>query len=159
MVLQLIRKSEILTLSVEEPVDSSLAAWLHSQLRERHVTAETVAADARVGEATISGILHKGHSPKIETLFRLADYFGTSHLDILFISGHLQWGDQLPGAPMPGQPHSDESNMEWQLIQEFRRVPAELRPDALAAVHMFTRAAKRPAYRIIGEDEHEAEDE
>ena len=159
MVLQLTRNSDLLTLSVEEPVDSSLAAWLQSQLRERHVTIETVAATAHVGEATISDILHKGHIPKIETLFRLADYFGTSHLDILFISGHLQRGDQLPGAPKPGQPPPDESNMEWQLIQEFRRVPADLRQDALDAIHMLTRAAKRPAYRIIGEDEHEGEED
>jgi hypothetical protein len=80
-------------------------------------------------------------------------------IDILFISGHLQRGDQLPGAPKPGQPPPDESNMEWQLIQEFRRVPADLRQNALDAIHMFTRAAKRPAYHIIGEDDPEGKDE
>ena len=138
---------------------SSLADWLRSQLKERNVKAYTVAVHAGIGTATLNDILHKGHIPKIETLFRLADYFGVSRVDILLITGHLQRGDQLPGAPQPGQPHSDESDMEWQLIEEFRRVPPELQPEALAAIRMFARLAKRPTYRIIGEGEPEGEDE
>ena len=138
---------------------SSLADWLRSQLKERNVKAYTVAVHAGIGTATLNDILHKGHIPKIETLFRLADYFGVSRVDILLITGHLQRGDQLPGAPKPDQPHSDESDMEWQLIEEFRRVPPDLRSDALAAVQIFARLAKRPSYRVIGEDEHEGKDE
>ena len=43
--------------------------------------------------------------------------------------------------------------MEWQLIQEFRRIPSEYQPDALAAIRLFTRLAKRPTYTIIDEDD------
>ena len=39
---------------------TKLAAWLGGQLKERDVTAQTVAARARVGEATISDILING---------------------------------------------------------------------------------------------------
>ena len=46
-------------------------------------------------------------------------------VDSLFIAGHLRLGDELPGAPEPGQDHRDEDDKEWQMIEEFRRLPAD----------------------------------
>jgi hypothetical protein len=55
---------------------TDLAQWLRSQ-RDRHNMSQLAASfNAGVGQATISGILKKGHVPRVDTLFRLADYFG-----------------------------------------------------------------------------------
>ncbi len=42
--------------------------------------------------------------------------------------------------------------MEWRLVKEFRRIPRELHPDALAAIRTISRAEKRLRYRVIGDD-------
>jgi hypothetical protein len=50
----------------------------------------------------------------------------------------------LPSAPQPVQNHSDESDLEWQLLDEFRRIPRELRLDAVVLAQSFRRLAKVP---------------
>ena len=66
---------------------SELAAWLRAELNRRGLTQNVVAVYAGVGQATISDILNKGHVPKVETLFRLADYFETPRDAVLRLAG------------------------------------------------------------------------
>jgi len=133
-----------------------LAAWLRAQMKERGLSQAALSARAGVGAGTLNEILTRGQLPKVETLFCLADALDTSHLDILLITGHLRRGDELPGARTEPPDHEAERNMEWRLVEEFRRIPRELQPDALATIQIFARAEKRPRYRVIGGDVEDA---
>ena len=121
-----------------------LAAWMRARIKERGLSQGALSARAGVGAGTLNAILTKGHVPKVETLFRLADALDTSHLDILLITGHLRRGDELPGARTAPPDYEAERNMEWRLVEEFRRIPSELQPDALASIRTIARAEKRP---------------
>ena len=129
-----------------------LAAWLRAQMKEHGLNQAALSARAGVAAGTLNEILLRAHMPKVETLFRLADALDTSHLDMLLITGHLRRGDELPGARTAPPDHEAESNMEWRLVEEFRRIPRELQPDALAAIRTISRAEKRLRYRVIGDD-------
>ena len=69
--------------------------------------------------------------------------------------GHLCRADTLPGAPQPREDHPDESHLERRLLEEFRLISSNLRPDTAAAIQTFSRLAKVPRYRIIGADPDE----
>ncbi len=107
-------------------------------------------------------------SPSIETLFRLADHFDTDRVEILILAGHLQRADQLhaersisPERSLgPDTAGSDDEHLTWQLIQEFRQVPAEWKGEAVQQIAMFTRLAKLPPTgfqpaHVIGDEEDE----
>ena len=68
---------------------AELASWLQSELRRRGLTQNAAAVYAGVGQATLSDMLNKGHIPKVETLFRLADYFEIPREQVLRMAGHL----------------------------------------------------------------------
>jgi transcriptional regulator with XRE-family HTH domain len=135
-----------------------LADWLKDKLQERGMTLHAASVRSGVAIATLSDILHQGHVPRVETLFRLADMFDTGRVDILMIAGHLRRGDELPGAPQPGRDHHDEDNLEWQLVHEFRKLPVEWQPDAVEQVRWIARLVKRRRYRLIGSEEEEREE-
>ena len=124
-------------------MDTSLAAWLESQLKERDITYHTVAVNAGVGMATISDILNKGHIPRIDTLVRLADYFDTPRETVLRIA-----------AGRPSASPQDDDYLIDELNEAFRQIPDEWKRDALAQVELWARLATRPPIHIIGaEDE------
>jgi transcriptional regulator with XRE-family HTH domain len=132
---------------------SELAAWLRSELRRRELTQNQVAVYAGVGQATISDILNKGHVPKVETLFRLADYFQTPREELLRLAGHL------PSAvsseeEASGLAGSDESLIRA-LLEEFRQVPDEWKPVAVEQVAQFRRLAELRPVRVIGDEGEE----
>jgi transcriptional regulator with XRE-family HTH domain len=133
-------------------LDSPLAQWLRAQLDKRGLTQNQVAVYAGVSAATLTDILRNGHIPKAETLCRLADYFDASRIDVFVLAGHLQRADQLPGAPEPGH---DDGDLTWQLLHHFRRIPDEWKPDAVDQIQWIARLAKRPPYRIIGDEPDE----
>lgn len=128
------------------------AAWLQAQMKERGLTQTALSDRSGVALATINDILTKNHIPKIEILLKLADALDSSHLDILLITGHLRRADTLPGAPKPSQDHHDEDDLAWQLLDEFRKLPANLQPEAVAAVRTISRLAKLPRYHLIGSE-------
>ena len=130
-----------------------LSTWLRAQMKERGLNQTALTARAGIAAGTVNDILRKGHIPKIETLFRLADALEVSHIDIMLVTGHLRRGDTLPGVPTAPPDHDAESNMEWRLIEEFRRIPRDLRPDALAAFQTIARLVKRPRFNLIGEED------
>jgi transcriptional regulator with XRE-family HTH domain len=129
-----------------------LAAWLQAEMKERGLTQTALSERAGVAVATINDILTKNHIPKIETLFRIAGALDTSHLDILLITGHLRRADTLPGAPQPGQDHHDEDDLEWQLLYEFRKLPANVQPEAVNQIRWIARLSSRPRYRLVGSE-------
>jgi len=130
---------------------SKLAEWLRRELKRRGLAQNVAAVHAGVGQATISDILNKGHIPKVETLFRLADYFGTSREEVLRLAGHL------PPAAHQAEPGGEEEALIGELIAEFRQVPDEWKEMAVQQVAQFRRLAELRPLRIIGEEEEEAQ--
>jgi transcriptional regulator with XRE-family HTH domain len=126
-----------------------LSNWLREELRERGLTQNQVAVYANVGQATISDMLTKGHVPKVETLFRLADFFGVSREQVLRFAGHLP--------PAAAEPEDKEDALIEALLAEFRRVPDEWKPVVVQQVAQFRRLDElRP--RVIGEESEEEQD-
>lgn len=133
-------------------VMNELSAWLREQLRRRDLTQTEAAVYAGVGQATISDIINKGHVPKIETLFRLADFFDTSREQVLRAAGHL---------PPPGQGSAERSGvldiegedeeLVRSLLYEFHRLPAEWKQVAVDQVAVFRRLAEVGPAHFIGE--------
>lgn len=66
-----------------------LSTWIRIQVKERNIKARTTAASARIGVATASDILTKGHIPRIDTRIRLTDYFCTPREAALTIAAGL----------------------------------------------------------------------
>jgi transcriptional regulator with XRE-family HTH domain len=126
-----------------------LSDWLRKELSQRGLTQNQVAVYAKVGQATISDMLTKEHVPKVETLFRLADFFGVSREQVLRLAGHLP--------PAPAEGRYDEDALVEALLAEFRRVPDEWKPVVIQQVAQFRRLDElRP--RVIGEESEEEQD-
>ena len=129
-----------------------LSTWLRAQMKERGFNQTALSRRAGVAAGTLNDILRKGHIPKVETLTRLAAALDASPVEVLFISGHLRSGDTLPGTPTTPPDHDAEANLEWQLIEEFRRIPRDSEPDALAEFRTIVRTLKRPRIHLIGDE-------
>lgn len=127
-----------------------LSGWLRTELKERGLTQVQVAVYSGVGQATISDILRKGHVPKVETLFRLADYFHVSRERVLRLAGHLP-----PGAEPEAEGTDQEDPMVEALLHEFRRVPDEWKEVAVQQVAQFRRLAELRPARVVGEEAEE----
>ena len=133
---------------------SELGPWLKEQLKQHGMTQSQLAVYAGVGQATVSDMLNKGHVPKVETLFRLADYFETSREEVLRLAGHLPPLEEELGV-LEGVEGQDEALIR-ELIHEFRQVPEEWKPVAIEQVTQFRRLAElRPARLVAEEDEGE----
>jgi transcriptional regulator with XRE-family HTH domain len=133
---------------------TELGVWLRIQLNKRGLTQNAAAVHAGVGQATISDILTKDHVPKVETLFRLADYFRTPREQVLRLAGHLP---RVPsGTEVEAQGWDDA--LVRTLLAEFRRVPDEWKPVAVEQVATFRRLAELRPARIIGAEEEEEKD-
>jgi transcriptional regulator with XRE-family HTH domain len=132
-----------------EGIMGKLGDWLRKELRERGLTQNQVAVYANIGQATISDMLNKGHVPKVETLFRLADFFGVSREYVLRLAGHLP--------PAPAGTRGEEDALVQALLAEFHRVPDEWKPVAVQQIAQFRRLDElRP--RVIGEESEEEQD-
>ena len=119
--------------------------------REAHWSGQIqTAVHTGVAMGTLSEILQKDHIPRIETLFRLADHFGTDRIERLFIVGHLQTADQLPRG-QHAQPDKRDYLLD-ELVAEFQKVPDEWKQEVIAQTRMFVRLANRPPFRVIGDD-------
>lgn len=130
---------------------AKLSGWLRSELKDRGLTQAEVAVYSGVGQATISDILRKGHVPKVETLFRLADYFHVSRERVLRLAGHLPPVADAEAEEAAGQ----EDYLVEALLQEFRRVPDEWKEIAVEQVAQFRRLAELRPVRVVGEEEEE----
>ena len=142
---------------------TELATWLRAQMKSRGYNQIQTSVHTGVAQGTLSEILQRDHIPQIETLFRLADHFGTDRVEILFISGHLQTADQLQAEQRLGRQHAQPVLSEAEgpdhrdylvneLVQEFRKVPDEWKQEVIAQTRMFVRLANRPPFRLIGDD-------
>jgi transcriptional regulator with XRE-family HTH domain len=135
---------------------AELAAWLQSELRQRGLTQNEAAVYAGVGQATLSDMLNKGHIPKVETLFRLADYFGTSREQVLRLAGHLP--PMTGGTPSSTADELGDEDEELvrTLLEEFRKVPDEWKAVAVEQVAQFRRLAELRPVHMVGEEGDEA---
>jgi transcriptional regulator with XRE-family HTH domain len=129
---------------------TALSRWLERELRRRSLSQMALAASAGVGIGTISGILHRGHIPKIDTLFRLADTLNASRERVLRLA-----------ADLPPEPEGDDEPDDYlipELLEEFRQLPDEWKLAALEQVGTLRRLAELPPMRIIGGEEEEGDD-
>jgi transcriptional regulator with XRE-family HTH domain len=134
---------------------TELGIWLRAQLTDRDMTQNAAAVHAGVGQATISDILTKDHVPKVETLFRLADFFQTPREQVLRLAGHLP--PATPGTES-GTQERDEVLVR-NLLAEFQQVPDEWKPVAVEQVATFRRLAELRPARIIGAEEETGEED
>ena len=116
------------------------------ELNRNGLTQNEAAFHAGVASATLSEILNKGHVPKVETLFRLADFFHTPRVEVLRVAGHLQLEGDLD------MDLADEPLIR-ELVEEFRQVPDEWKPVAVQQIAQFRRLAELRPVRMIGEED------
>jgi transcriptional regulator with XRE-family HTH domain len=129
---------------------TELATWLRTEIDRRGLTQSHVAAHSGVGQATLSLILKKGHIPRNEVLFRLADYFDTDHIEILRLAGFLKTGDDLIGDISPPTLSTldfDEVHIR-EVVDEYRQIPDEWKPAVLDLIRTFARLATQPPSHI-----------
>lgn len=131
-------------------VQTALGRWLQRQLEIRQLSQMAAAAQAGVGVGTLSDILRRGHIPKVETLFRLADFFDTPRGELLRLAAEEP--------PAPDEAEAEEEALIRELVQEFRQVPDAWKREVLAQVALFARLARRPPWRIIGDEEEEKDE-
>ena len=126
---------------------TNLADWLRSESARRGLTQNAVSLYAGVGQATISDMLNKGHIPRAETLFRLSDFFDAPRERVLRLAGYLP-------PDVDDEVHSGTSDdyLVPELVDLFRKVPDEWKPEALAQMRILVRLANQPQVRIIGEE-------
>jgi transcriptional regulator with XRE-family HTH domain len=128
---------------------TALGRWLRRELDRNGLTQNEAAVYAGVASATLSEILNKGHVPKVETLFRLADYFRTPRVEVLRVAGHL---------PPEGHPIGDlaDEPIIRELVEEFLQVPDEWKAVAVEQIVQFRRLAELRPVRMVGEEADEA---
>jgi transcriptional regulator with XRE-family HTH domain len=130
---------------------TELGRWLQAQMQRHELTVSATAVYAGVGMATISDIINKGHVPKVETLFRLADYFQTSREEMLRLAGHLP---RATGRQEEALFREDEALIR-ELIAEFRQVPDEWKEVAIQQVAQFRKLAELRPVRVIGDEDED----
>jgi transcriptional regulator with XRE-family HTH domain len=127
----------------------TLADWLKEQIQAQDLTQQKVSVYAGVSGATLSDILNRGHIPKMELLFRLADYFETPREQVLRLAARM---------PIEGSKPVDEDEYLIQdLLEAFRKVPDDRKPLVLQQVQLAVRLATLPPVRMIGEGEEGAD--
>ena len=125
----------------------TLAQWLQYRIQTEGLTQQAVSVHAGVSPATVSQILNQDHIPRIEILFRLADYFHTPREQILRLAARMPIGDQPP-------PDADHYLID-ELVDEFRQVPDQWKEEALHQIQLIRRLTTQPPARFIGEEEGE----
>jgi transcriptional regulator with XRE-family HTH domain len=124
---------------------STLAEWLKGQIEANDLTQQKVSVYAGVSGATLSDILNRGHIPKIELLFRLADFFETPREQVLRLAARM---------PIEGsEPVDKDDYLIPELLEAFRQVPDDRKPLVLQQMQLAVRLATLPAARLIGEEE------
>ncbi|HSR33864.1 MAG TPA: helix-turn-helix transcriptional regulator [Anaerolineae bacterium] len=122
----------------------TLAEWLQEQLQARGMTQQAAAVYAGVSGATVSEMIKRGHVPKMEILFRLADYFETPREYVLALATRM---------PIEGSaPVTDRGLLVQELLEEFRKVPDEWKEVAIQQVELVARMTAQPTVRLEGED-------
>jgi transcriptional regulator with XRE-family HTH domain len=129
---------------------TALAQWLRRELDACQISQQAASVHAGVSQATLSDILNQGHIPRIETLFRLADYFGTRRDFVLRLAA---------GLPADEADEPEREYLVQELLAEFRLVPDEWKEVAIQHVRTVGRLARQPAYRVIGDDGDEGKRE
>ena len=128
---------------------TALGRWLRRELNRNGLTQNEAAVYAGVASATLSEILNKGHVPKVETLFRLADYFQTPRVEVLRVAGHLPL---TSGAAADVAVDAADEPLIRELVEEFRQVPDEWKPVAIEQIAQFRRLAELRPVRMVGEE-------
>lgn len=128
----------------------TLAEWLREQIHARGMTQKALSAVAGVSAPTLTEILRYGHVPRLELLFRLADFFETPREYVLRLAARME----IEGS----EPVEDTDYLKSELLEEFRKVPDEWKEEAIRQVELVARLTNRPAVRMVGEEEGHGEE-
>jgi transcriptional regulator with XRE-family HTH domain len=123
---------------------TALARWLKRELELRGLTQQAAAVHAGVSVATVSDMLRKGHIPRMETLFRLADYLETPREEVLRLAAQI---------PLSEEEAAGREPLVQELVEEFRKLPDEWQEVVLDQVATYARLVSLPRSRIVGEEE------
>ena len=129
---------------------TALARWLRRELELRGLTQQAAAVHAGVSVATVSDMLRKGHVPRMETLFRLADYLETPREEVLRLAAQI---------PLSEEEAAEGEPLVQELVEEFRKLPEEWQEVVLDQVMTYARLVSLPRSRIVGEKEGEEREE
>jgi transcriptional regulator with XRE-family HTH domain len=113
-------------------------------MRTRDLTQRETAVYAGVSMATVSDILHKGHLPKLDTLFRLADSFETPREQLLRLAANMRQES--------GDGDAATDLLAQELLDEFRKLPDEWKEEAVNQVALLARLASQPPARLVGDE-------
>jgi transcriptional regulator with XRE-family HTH domain len=111
-------------------------------MRIRDLTQREASVSAGVSMATVSDILRKGHLPKMDTLFRLADSFDTPREHLLRLAADMR--PEGADGDIGADPLTEE------LLEAFRRLPDGWKEEAVNQVAWLARLANQPPARVIG---------
>jgi transcriptional regulator with XRE-family HTH domain len=120
---------------------TALAQWLRREIDLRGESQQVASVHSGVSQATVSDILNRGHVPRLETMFRLADYFGTPREFVLRLAAQI---------PMAEEADKSDLLVE-ELLFEFRMVPDEWKEVAIQHVRTVAMLARQPGMKVIGE--------
>ena len=115
---------------------TTLSEWLRTQLQERQLTQQQAAVYAGVSGAILNEILNKDHLPKLEILFRLADYFDTPREYIVRLAARMPTNDDDPA--------DQDTYLVEELLEEFRKLPDHWKPEAINQLRLFVRLSTHP---------------
>ena len=126
---------------------SDLGEWLSANIERRGLTLNATAVYSGVSSATLSEMINKGHIPRVELLFKLADYFDTPRNDILRMAGYLE-----PESDDGVDPHlqriADNLIQIWREVRTLDEEAAERLADiAVLQGEMVLAAARSAAKR------------
>ena len=116
---------------------TTLAEWLRTQLQERQLTQQQAAVYIGISGATISDILNQAHLPRLEILFRLADFFQTPREYLVRLVASMPIDDS--------QPTDDHDYLVEELLDEFRKLPDDWKPEAINQLRLLVRLSTPPS--------------
>jgi len=132
---------------------SDLSKWLTESIERRGLTLNATAVYSGVSAATLSEMINKGHIPRVELLFKLADYFDTPRNDVLMLAGYLESEEENSVDP-DLQRKADNLIAMWREVRELDPDAAErLTGIAVLQAEMVLAAARSKAKRQEREKE------
>ena len=124
---------------------TTLAEWLQWQLHDRHLTRTEAVVYCGISGATFSEFLNKDHLPRLEILFRIADYFETPREHIIRLAARM---------PVEGsQPAGEDGYLVEELLDEFRKLPDDWKPEAINQLRLFVRLSTHPPIPLPASDD------
>jgi hypothetical protein len=123
-----------------------LPRWLQAEMDKRKLNQLNAAASICAGTSTVDDIIRRGHIPKIDTDFRIADYIEAPREKVLRLAANL------PPSGVLGNASPEDDSLIHELVEEFRKI---LTNSGLTCCRRFCRSNCEPPHRIAEESRSE----